>query len=171
MVINLKLVEKNDQKLAVINVKNRCRKWVVINWSKSGQKMIKIGGVKSMPKTVKNCHAMGGSKIIKNRLFWVWGPRGPIYGIFWNFAVFYKSSPLFDPQNRPPKRALLKMPFPTNRLYFCSNGGSENVTFWGVGGRTARTEKCRHYYIAIFAFWHILGPPIFDNFDLADPPS
>jgi hypothetical protein len=31
-------------------------------------------------------------------------------------------------------------------------GGSKNVTFWGVGGRTARTEKCRHYYIANFGF-------------------
>jgi hypothetical protein len=111
---------------------------------------------------------MAGSKIVKNRLFSISGTRTPQKQIFWNFAVFYKSSPTFDPQNRPPKRALLENPFPTNRLCFCSNGGSKNVTFWGVGGRTARTEKCRHYYIAKIDFWALLDPHKFDHFDPAE---
>jgi hypothetical protein len=46
--------------------------------------------------------------------------------------------------------------------------GSKNVTFWGVGGRTAFCKKCRHYYIAIFGFLIILDPPIFNIFDPAE---
>jgi hypothetical protein len=69
---------------------------------KSGLKMIKNGGVKIDPKIAKKWHLWGGSKMIKNRQISTSGTRDPKNRIFWNFAVFYKSSPLFDPQNRPP---------------------------------------------------------------------
>jgi hypothetical protein len=82
-------IEIGNKKLSKWEVKNwcykwskidffRCSKWVVINLPKSGEKMIKIGGVKIDPKMVKNWFAMGGSKIVKNRLFGV-GGSGPSF--------------------------------------------------------------------------------------------
>jgi hypothetical protein len=73
----------------------------VINYQNWGLKMIKIGGVKLALKFAKKWHLWRGSKIIKNRQISTSGTRDPKNGIFWNFALFYKSSPLFDPQNRP----------------------------------------------------------------------
>jgi hypothetical protein len=53
-----------------------------INVQNGGVKIVKNDAqndpLKLIKKVVKICYAMGGSKMIKNRLFWVWGPRGPI---------------------------------------------------------------------------------------------
>jgi hypothetical protein len=55
-------------------------------------------------KNVKNCHAMGGSKIIKNRLFWAGGVRGgQIYKLFEISALSTKAPPIFDPKLDPQK--------------------------------------------------------------------
>jgi hypothetical protein len=144
MKIYWKWTSKNDQKSGVYN----CSKWR----AKNRQKSIENDPLKNCQKSTQNCLKFDMPRGGQNRQKSTSGDRDPKYGIFWNFALFYKSSPLFDPHFRPPKRALLENPFPTNRLCFCSNGGVKKVTFWGVGGRTARTEKCRHYYIANFGF-------------------
>jgi hypothetical protein len=65
--------------------------------------------------------------------------------------------------------ALMENPYPTSRLCFSSNGGFKNVTFCGVGGRNARTENLRQYYIEKIPFFKIYGTQIFDNFDPPTP--
>jgi hypothetical protein len=95
---------------------------------------------------------MGGSKIIQNRPFSTSGTRDPQNINFLKIRTFLQKLPEIGPQNRPPKLALLKMPFPTKTPVLFVQWRSKNVTFWGVGGRTARTEKCRHYYIAKTGF-------------------
>jgi hypothetical protein len=94
----------------------------------------------------------GGLKLSKIDKF---RPRGPgtLKTEFFEILHFFAKTPHFStPKIDPKKGPYRKCHSPQKRLYFCSNGGVKNVTFWGVGGRTARTEKCRHYYIAIFEF-------------------
>jgi hypothetical protein len=121
-----------------------------------------------MPKVTFIILAMGGSKIIENRLFWVRGVRGGQFINFLKFCTFLQKRSRFRPPKSTPKVELLKMPFPTKTPVLLLQWGSENVTFWGVGGRTAFCKKCRHYYIAIFGFLIILDPPIFNIFDPAE---
>jgi hypothetical protein len=42
------------------------------------------------------------------------------------------------------------------------------VTFWAPGGRTARTENRRHYYIAKIDNFDVLGPKLMSDFDPAE---
>jgi hypothetical protein len=121
---------KNWSKMSFINVE----KWVLIKWSKTMLKIVKIGGLKIDPKMVKNWHAMGGSKIIKNRLFWAGGVRGGQFINFLKIPHFLQKLPHFSTPKSTPINGLLKMLFPTNRLYFCSNGGQKMSLFGGSGG-------------------------------------
>jgi hypothetical protein len=94
----------------------------------------------------------GGQKLIKIDKFRPRGPGPPETEFFEISHFFAKTSTFRTPKSTPKMGPYRKCHSPQKRLYFCSNGGVKNVTFWGVGGRTARTEKCRHYYIANFAF-------------------
>jgi hypothetical protein len=107
---------------------------------------------------------MGGSKIIENRLFLVRGVRRGHFINFLKFCHFLQKRSRFRPPKSTPKVGLLKIPFPTKTPVLLLQWGSENVTFWGVGRRTGFCKKGRHYYIAIFDFWHIFGPQILINF-------
>jgi hypothetical protein len=106
MVILLKFDVKSWWK---INLKSS-QNYVKNDVYKMGLKIVKndekMTSYKLLKKVAQNWFAMGGSKIDKNRLFSIPGTRTPRNGIFWNFALFCKSSPLFDPQNRPQKGAL-----------------------------------------------------------------
>jgi hypothetical protein len=93
---------------------------------------------------LKNWYAMGGSKLTKIDL----GDPGPQIWNFLKFRTFLQKLPTFWPPKSTPINDLINFPFPTKTPVLLLRGGSKNVTFWGVGGRTARTEKCRHYYIA-----------------------
>jgi hypothetical protein len=169
----------------VILLKFDVKSWWKINL-KSSQNYVKNDVYKMGLKIVKNDEKMtsykllkkwpkidlpwGGLKLIKIDFFRSRGP-GPPEMEFFEILHFFAKAPHFStPKIDPKKGPYRKCHSPQKRLYFCSNGGVKNVTFWGVGGRTARTENCRHYYIALFDFLDILGPPFFDNFDLADPP-
>jgi hypothetical protein len=110
--------------------------------------------------------AMGGSKNVKNHQFSTSGTRTPQNINFLKFRTFLQKLSLFGPPKSTPINDLLKMPFPTKTPVLFVQWRSKNVTFWGVGGRTARTEKCRHYYIAKIDFWTILDP---HNFDIFSP--
>jgi hypothetical protein len=116
------MMTKSMLKIGVI----KCSKWgvksVVINWSKS------------TPKIVKNWYAMGGSKMMKNVTFWVRGVRGGQIINFLKFHSFLQKLPHFSTPKSTPINGLLKMLFPTNRLYFCSNGGPKIVQNRGAGG-------------------------------------
>jgi hypothetical protein len=110
--------------------------------------------------------AMGGSKMIKKRRFWTSGPRTPQNINFLKFLSFLQKLPHFRPPKSTPINGPINFPFPTKTPVLLLRGGSKNVTFWGVGGRTARTEKCRHYYIAKSRFSSLLDP---HNFVIFDP--
>jgi hypothetical protein len=119
---------KNRQKLT--------QKWPIINCLKSGLKIDFPGGGRR------------GSKSSKIDL----GGPGPQKRNFLKFCSFLQKLPHFSTPKSTPINGPIKMRFPTKTPVLLLRGGSKNVTFWGVGGRTARTEKCRHYYIAIFHF-------------------
>jgi hypothetical protein len=119
-----KLWLKNDQK------------WPIIKWSKID------------PKVLKNWYATGGSKSSKIDL----GDPGPPKRNFLKFCSFLQKLPHFSTPKSTPINDLINFPFPTKTPVLLLRGGSKNVTFWGVGGRTARTENCRHYYIAKIEF-------------------
>jgi hypothetical protein len=126
----------------------KCWKWWGKNWPKNDQKWPIIKLTKIDPKVVKNWYAMGGSKSSKIDL----GDPGPQKRNFLKFCSFLQKLPHFSTPKSTPINDPIKMRFPTKTPVLLLRGGSKNVTFWGVGGRTARTEKCRHYYIAIFHF-------------------
>jgi hypothetical protein len=151
--IDVKIIKKmsfiSAKKLGLKIDQNRPQNDLLKNVKNGGQKLIfrgGSGGVKNCPKSTS-------------------GTPGGKIRIFWNFRTFCKSSPLFDPQFRPPTRARLKTSFPTNRLCFCSLGGVKNVTFWGFGGRTARSENRRHDYRAKIDFWALLDPQILNIYN------
>jgi hypothetical protein len=126
----------DDQNGGVKNDQKSTQKWPVINWSKIDQKVLKIW------------YATGGSKSSKIDL----GDPGPPKRNFLKFCSFLQKLPHFSTPKSTPINGPIKMPFPTKTPVLLLRGGSKNVTFWGVGGRTARTEKCRHYYIAKIGF-------------------
>jgi hypothetical protein len=126
----------------------KCQNWVVKNWPKNDQKWPLIISLKIDPKMLKNWFAMGGSKSSKIDL----GGPGPQKRNFLKFCSFLQKLPHFTTPKSTPINDPIKMRFPTNTPVLLLRWGSKNVTFWGVGGRTARTEKCRHYYIANFGF-------------------
>jgi hypothetical protein len=104
----------------------------VINWPKIDLKMtFSTGG-------------SGGPKWSKIDL----GDPGPQKRNFLKFCSFLQKLPHFSTPKSTPINGPIKIKFPTKTPVLLLRGGSKNVTFWGVGGRTARTEKCRHYYIA-----------------------
>jgi hypothetical protein len=94
------------------------QKWSVINRPKNGQKLI--------------CH--GGVQNDKNRQISTSGTRDPIFINFLKFPHFLQKLPHFSTPKSTPINGLLKMSFPTNRLYFCSNGGQKMSLFGGSGG-------------------------------------
>jgi hypothetical protein len=115
--------------------------------------------------------AMGRSQNVKNHHFSVRGVRRGQFINFLKFSLFLQKRSRFRPPKSTPKVGLLKNAFPTKTPVLLLQWGSENVTFWGVGGRTAFCKKCRHYYIAIFDFWHIFGPQFLTYFHPGDPYS
>jgi hypothetical protein len=82
------------------------QKWVVINCQNRGSKIdqnyVKNDPSKFAQKVVQKVNFTGGVRGGQNRQKSTSGTRDPKYGIFWNFAVFYKSSPTFW----PPKSTL-----------------------------------------------------------------
>jgi hypothetical protein len=107
---------------------------------------------------------MGGSKNVKKRTFWVRGVRGGQFINYLKFSHFLQKRARFRPPKSTPKIDLLKNSFHTKTPVLLLQWGSENVTFWGVGGRTAFCKKCRHYYISNFHFLTFLGPLILTIF-------
>jgi hypothetical protein len=74
---------------------------------------------------LKKWHAMGGSKIAKIDQIWPGGSGGARFINFLKFRSFLQKLPPF----LTPKMDPIKMPFPTNRLYF-----SQKSTFMGGPG-------------------------------------
>jgi hypothetical protein len=111
---------------------------------------------------------MGGSKNVKNWPKSISGTRDPHFINFLKFSDFLQKRSRFRPPKSTPKVGLLKNAFPTKTPVLLLQWGSENVTFWGVGGRTAFCKKCRHYYIANFHFLALLDLHNFHNFDPGD---
>jgi hypothetical protein len=109
--------------------------------------------------------SMGWSKNIKNHHLSTSGTRDPQIINFLKFSVFLQKRSRFRPPKSTPKVGLLKNSFPTKTPVLLLQWGSENVTFWGVGGRTAFCKKCRHYYIAKIDFWALFDPHKFHIFD------
>jgi hypothetical protein len=105
--------------------------------------------IKKRPKNGQKLICRGGVKIIKNRPR---GPGTPKTEFFEILQFSTKAPPLSTPKIDPHKWPYWKTHSPQIGCAFAPMGGVKKVTFWGVGGRTARTEKCRHYYIAIFGF-------------------
>jgi hypothetical protein len=130
----------------------KCQKWTAKNWPKNhrnwGVKIDVIKCSKTMPKSQFSTGGPGGPKWSKIDL----GDPGPQKRNFLKFCSFLQKLPTFWPPKSTPINGPIKMPFPTKTPVLFVQGGSKNVTFWGVGGRTARTEKCRHYYIAKIGF-------------------
>jgi hypothetical protein len=124
--------------------------------------------VKNWPKMMQKSTfiilAMGRSKIIKKWHFSIPGTRTPQKINFLKFCSFLQKLPHFWPPKSTPINGAINFSFPTKTPVLLLRGGSKNVTFWGVGGRTARTEKCRHYYIAKSRFSSLLDPHNFDHF-------
>jgi hypothetical protein len=112
---------------------------------------------------------MGGSKIFKKWSFSIPGTRTPQIINFLKFCTFLQKLSTFGPPKSTPINGPINFSFPTKTPVLLLRWGSKNVTFWGVGGRTARTEKCRHYYIAKIDILIILGPLFFDKFHPGDP--
>jgi hypothetical protein len=73
---------------------------------------------------------MGGSKSSKIDL----GGPGPQNINFLKFSHFLQKLPHFSTPKSTPINGPLKMSFPTNRLYFCSNGGPKMSLFGGSEG-------------------------------------
>jgi hypothetical protein len=140
--------------------RDKLKKWRVKNWPKNDQKWPVIKWLKIDSKLLKNWFAMGGSKLTKIDL----GDPGPQKRNFLKFHDFLQKLPTFRPPKSTPINDAIKMPFPTKTPVLFVQGGSKNVTFWGVGGRTARTEKCRHYYIAKIDFRGSKMIKIYRNF-------
>jgi hypothetical protein len=109
-----------------------------------GSKNDVINCSKTMPKSQFSTGGPGGPKWSKIDL----GDPGPSKRNFLKFCSFLQKLPHFSTPKSTTINGPIKMPFPTKTPVLLLRGGSKNVTFWGVGGRTARTEKCRHYYIA-----------------------
>jgi hypothetical protein len=124
------------RKPGVKNCQKSTSKWPVINWLKIALKIDFPGGGRR------------GTKSSKIDL----GGPGPQKRNFLKFCTFLQKLSTFGPPKSTPINDPIKMRFPTKTPVLLLRWGSKNVTFWGVGGRTARTEKCRHYYIAIFHF-------------------
>jgi hypothetical protein len=147
-------------KLSLKIVPKMMSKWCVINWWKLLLKIDRkwpiINCLKIDQKVLKNWFAMGGSKSSKIDL----GDPDPPKRNFLKFCSFLQKLPHFSTPKSTPINGPINFPFPTKTPVLFVQGGSKNVTFWGVGGRTARTEKCRHYYIAKIGF----GGSNFDNF-------
>jgi hypothetical protein len=118
------------------------------NYRKLTQKWPVINSLKNDPKVLKIWFAMGGSKLTKIDL----GDPGPQNKNFLKFCSFLQKLPTFRPPKSTPINDAINFSFPTKKPVLLLRGGSKNVTFWGVGGRTARTENRRHYYIAKIAF-------------------
>jgi hypothetical protein len=122
----LKLLLKNDGKMGRYKwskprVKNRpklCQKWPPKISSKNGLKIDFRGG------------GPGGSKWSKIDV----GDPGGQNINFLKFRTFLQKLSTFGPPKSTPKMAPIKMSFPTNRLYFCSNGGPKMSLFRGSGG-------------------------------------
>jgi hypothetical protein len=127
------------------------KKWL-INWPK----IIAIAPFIIVP--------TAGSKNHKNRPFSNSGTRTPPFIIFLKFLSFLQKRSRFRPPKSTPKVEPLKNSFPTKTPVLLLQWGSENVTFWGVGGRTGFCKKCRHYYIAKIDFSALLDPHNFDHF-------
>jgi hypothetical protein len=130
----------------------KCRFYDVEKWGskivKNRSKMTPYKFVKKRPKSAQKLICHGGSKSSKIDL----GDPGPQKRNFLKFCSFLQKLPHFSTPKSTPINGAIKMRFPTKTPVLLLRGGSKNVTFWGVGGRTARTEKCRHYYIANFGF-------------------
>jgi hypothetical protein len=90
----------------------------------------------------------GGRKCQKSSILGRGVPGGGIYKFFEISALFAKAPPFSTPNIDPHKGPYGKPHSPPRGCAFAPMGGVKKVTFWGVGGRTARTEKFRHYYIA-----------------------
>jgi hypothetical protein len=82
----------------------------------------------------KNWYAMGGSKSAKNDQNRPGGSGGGPFINFLKFFSFLQKLPHFSTPNSTPKMGPLKMPFPTNRLYFSQNGGPKMSLFGGSEG-------------------------------------
>jgi hypothetical protein len=117
--------------------------------------------------TSKNVKSRG-VKIIKNHQFSISGTRTPHFINFLKVCTFLQKRSRFRPPKSTPKVGLLKNAFPTKTPVLLLQWGSENVTFWGSGGRTGFCKKCRHYYIAKIDFSALLDPHNFDHFDPAE---
>jgi hypothetical protein len=153
----IKLMLKMIKKVAFINCKIGGLKII-----KKRSKRPLINLIKIDPKLLKIWYATGGVKIVKNRPR---GPGPPKTEFFEILQFSTKAPPLFDPKNDPYK-AHKKKALPTKKDVLSAKWGSENATFGGVGGRTARTEKCRHYYIAKTGN---RGPKIDQNYRKSTP--
>jgi hypothetical protein len=134
--IDVKIVTYNCFKIWSKSSLNLTQKWPPINWSKIAQKLICHGGVQNDEKSIN----------------FDLGDPGPQKQNFLKFRTFLQKLSTFRPPKSTPINGPIKISFPTKTPVLFVQWGSKKVTFWGVGGRTARTEKCRHYYIAIFAF-------------------
>jgi hypothetical protein len=99
-------------------------------WHKNDQKWRGQNG----SKIVKNWHAMGGSKMSKIDQIWPGGSGGGPFINFLKFCSFLQKLPHFSTPKSTPKMGPIKMPFPTNRLYFSQNGGPKMSLFGGSGG-------------------------------------
>jgi hypothetical protein len=77
---------------------------------------------------------MGGVKIVQNRSFLMPDPGDPIFINFLKFCTFLQKLPHFSTPKSTPINGLIKMSFPTNRLYFSQNGGPKMSLFGGSGG-------------------------------------
>jgi hypothetical protein len=72
----------------------------------------------------------GGPKSSKIDL----GDPGPQIWNFLKFCSFLQKLPHFSTPKSTPKKGPIKMPFPTNRLYFSQNGGPKMSLFGGSEG-------------------------------------
>jgi hypothetical protein len=77
---------------------------------------------------------MGGSKSAKIDQNRPGGSGGGPFINFLKFPHFLQKLPHFSTPKSTPINGPLKMSFPTNRLYFCSNGGQKMSLFGGSGG-------------------------------------
>jgi hypothetical protein len=152
----IKIDSQND-------AKKRCQKPVQKVRYKLIKNSLKICP-KSTPKMTFIIFTMGGSKIIKNRHISTSGTPDPQKRNFLKFSHFLQKLPTFRPPKSTPINDPINFSFPTKTPVLLLRWGSKNVTFWGSGGRTARTEKCRHYYIAKSRFSSLLDPHNFDHF-------
>jgi hypothetical protein len=72
--------------------------------------------------------------MVKNDQIWVGGSPGSIFIKFLKIPHCLQKLPHFSTPKSTPINDLIKMPFPTNRLYFSQNGGPKMSLFGGSEG-------------------------------------